>query len=352
MTKVLEMYSHAPLGANSTEYPSLVLLYTDAALRYCNFLFSIWSAMGWGPTAFLGMMTSSLPPAFKDKVTPAQRWRMTSISTISRSQVANVAAMAHGPWLMHLQPHDRIRVLSTLATVYSCLGFVRKEVYVLREVLSVVMDLIVSAREETREGLTSATSPGGTPGTTPGQISIREHEFGDGNESVVWLVRYVCAVYGIDLGVVRLLGKDPPPVTNGVDIEAKRKGDFGEDAEADEMGIAKPSPFGWAELQVGVVREAVAIAEALPGEPSTSQHNELCSQVSADYAAVVQFALSTLRTLYFHLTAQEQQLLYNTTLRALQVARRRGEELNIEFWSGRPVVSVEVTPYASAPLIQ
>jgi hypothetical protein len=102
---------------------------------------------------FLGMMSSDLPPAFKDKVTPAHRWRMTSMSTITRTQIANVAAMAHGPWLMHLQPHDRIRVLSALATVYSCLGFVRKEVYVLREVLSVVMDLIVSAREEMRDGI-------------------------------------------------------------------------------------------------------------------------------------------------------------------------------------------------------
>jgi trafficking protein particle complex subunit 9 len=283
MAKVLEMYSHAPLGANSTEYPSLVLLYTDAALRYCNFLFSIWSATGWGPMAFLGMMTSGLPPTFKDKVTPAHRWRMTSMTTITRTQIANVAAMAHGPWLVHLQPHDRIRVLSTLATIYSCLGFVRKEVYVLREVLSVVMDLIVSARDEMREGLTSAISPGGAPGTAPAQISVREHEFGDGNESIVRLVRHICAVYGIDLGAVKLLGKDPLPATNGVDGEEKREGDFDGDgdADADEMDITKPSRFGWAELQVGVVREAVAIAEALPGEIifRTISHADKFSQI-------------------------------------------------------------------------
>jgi len=190
------------------------------------------------------------------------------MSTITRTQIANVAAIAHGPWLMHLQPHDRIRVLSALATVYSCLGFVRKEVYVLREVLSVVMDLIVSAREEMREGLTSAISPGGSPGTAPAQISIREHEFGDGNESVVRLVRHICAVYGIDLGAVRLLRKVQPLLTNGMDgEEEKMEGDFDEDAE---MDIARPSPFGWAELQVVVVQEAVAIAEALPGKLSHS----------------------------------------------------------------------------------
>ena len=185
------------------------------------------------------------------------------MSTITRTQIANVAAMAHGPWLMHLQPHDRIRVLSALATIYSCLGFVRKEVYVLREVLSVVMDMIVSAREEMREGLNSAISPGGSPNTAAAQISIREHEFGDGNESVVRLVRYICAGYGIDLAAVRLLGKDQPSVTD--EGEERRERDLDEDVE---MDIAKPSPFGWAELQVGVVREAVAIAEALPGKLS------------------------------------------------------------------------------------
>lgn len=187
------------------------------------------------------------------------------MSTITRTQIANVAAMAHGPWLMHLQPHDRIRVLSALATVYSSLGFLRKEVYVLREVLSVVMDLIVSCREEMREGLTSAISPGTSPATATAQISIREYEFGDGNESVVRLVRYICAVYGVDLAAVKLLEKDQPSVTDELDAEERRESDLDEDVE---MDIARPSPFGWAELQVGVVREAVAIAEALPGELS------------------------------------------------------------------------------------
>jgi hypothetical protein len=165
----------------------------------------------------------------------------------------------------------------------------------------------------------------------------------------VRLVRHICAVYGIDLGAVRLLGKDPLPVTNDGRMRGEEGGDFGED---EEMDIAKPSPFGWAELQVGVVREAVAIAEALPGELSFSPAQEAILTISADYAAVAQFALSTLRTLYIHLTAQEQQHLYNTTLRALQVTRRRGEEPRVEFWSARPVVSVEVTPYASSSLIR
>jgi hypothetical protein len=56
-------------------------------------------------------------------------------------------------------------------------------------------------------------------------------------------------------------------VINGLDKDEKREGDFDvdADADADEMDIARPPRFGWAELQVGVVREAVATVEALPG---------------------------------------------------------------------------------------
>ena len=31
---------------------------------------------------------------------------------------------------------------------------------------------------------------------------------------------------------------------------------------------ALQEPFGWPELQIGIVREAIAVAEALPGKPS------------------------------------------------------------------------------------
>ncbi len=62
-------------------------------------------------------------------------------------------------------------------------------------------------------------------------------------------------------------------MANGMDVEEEKKeGGFDEDAE---MDIARPLPFGWAELQVGVVREAVAIAEALPGDLSFFQHKKL-----------------------------------------------------------------------------
>ena len=62
---------------------------------------------------------------------------------ITRSQIANTLSQTHGPWLL------------SIASIYDCLGFKRKEVYVLREVISCTMDLIVCGREEDEQILKS-----------------------------------------------------------------------------------------------------------------------------------------------------------------------------------------------------
>lgn len=178
---------------------------------------------------------------------------MSAITGISRGQISSVLAQAHGPYLLHLEPHDRICLLQYMATTYSCLGFHRKEVYVLRELLSTVMDLLVCGRDEVIKDarnmlMSSGTGLGiGEPG-----VAVREHERADGNESIIRLVKYICRVYGVDLESVRLVGPD-----------ARGEVEVGVDEEHVE-GLK--SRYGWDELQLGVVREAVAIAEALPGK--------------------------------------------------------------------------------------
>lgn len=177
---------------------------------------------------------------------------MSAITGISRGQIAGILAQAHGPFLLHLEPHDRIRLLQYMATIYSCLGFRRKEVYVLRELLSTVMDLLVCSRDEVaRSARPTLTTPGSALGTGEHGVAVREHEIVDGNEGIIRLVRYVCEVYGVDLEAVKLVGLVPQDeVEVGVD---------------EELLEGRKLRYGWDELQLGVVREAVAIVEALPG---------------------------------------------------------------------------------------
>lgn len=172
---------------------------------------------------------------------------------------------------MHLHPHDRLRFLEAMAATYSCLGLKRKEAFVLREVLAVIMDmLLLSAREAVTPGTSARTSvglglgvdmpsmngsgPGKRVSTVGGAVGVRAAVDEGGNESVLRLVRHVCDTYGVDLGKV---GISQPGATTSEETGLKGTEDESDDAVVD--------PFGWPELQLGVVREAVAIAEALPG---------------------------------------------------------------------------------------
>lgn len=215
------------------------------------------------------MLNTGLPATFSpDRPSPQTLYRMTALSSITRTSIATTLSQAHGPFLIHLQQPDQIRILSSLASLYSCLGFKRKEALVLREVQAAVMDLIVCARDENRssvgrESMSSNSSAGffdrerdsrNSAQSLAGALGVREIENVQGNASVVRLVKYIAEVYGVDISQVKVHEDEPVVAVTNEDASPPAK----------ESLLVTPR-FGWSELQVGVVREAIAIAEALPG---------------------------------------------------------------------------------------
>jgi hypothetical protein len=81
----------------------------------------------------------------------------SSISGVTRPQMAAVISQAHRPWLLHLGHRERITTLES----NSSLGYRRKEVYILREVVGCIMDLVVCAREQSEPGLSYGTTVNG-----------------------------------------------------------------------------------------------------------------------------------------------------------------------------------------------
>lgn len=61
-----------------------------------------------------------------------------------------------------------------------------------------------------------------------------------------------------------------------------------------------------------------------------------------DFLAVAQFALSSLKTLQAVLSPGDQYHLYSTATRALMTAHRRGDARVVEYWSGRPIISISI----------
>jgi trafficking protein particle complex subunit 9 len=245
-----------PLSESDQRYDLLAYLYTIAILRHGSLLFATWAAKGWGPLAFTALMhpgpSPYVPPTLShpDSHLPSNRDRLSAFSGVTCSQIAALISQAHGPWLLHLGHRERIIVLEGMAYIYSSLGYHRKEAYILREVVGCIMDLIVCARGE-NVSTPSETTVNGVESGGAGAVAIKKTEISTGNESVIKLIKYICEVHGIDSEAVAFVN----PATQD-------KGGVSQDCDPDDP---QEDPYGWPELQVGIIREALVVAEALPG---------------------------------------------------------------------------------------
>jgi hypothetical protein len=145
-------------------------------------------------------------------------------------------------------------ILESIAYLYSSLGYRRKEVYILREVVGCIMDLVVCARDQVETTFSSGTTINGLGSGDSGVVAVKGMERSTGNESVLKLVKYICEVHGVNLEAVMFVNA----VTDGIQKEEGVPQDTSSDDLLDD-------PYGWPELQIGIIREALSVAEALPG---------------------------------------------------------------------------------------
>ena len=209
------------------------------------------------------------------------------------------------------------------------------------------MDLVVCGREHYDDYRLSSAKPvvigQDAPTSAAGTLGIRESEPAEGNEGIVKLVKYICKIHGVDLGAVSVVDAGPGAILSRKSWTGDEKCDR-EVSPVPEDGIPK-EPIGWPELQIGIVREAIAVAEALPGVTVSYRFEFSLIVDCLDYAAVAQFCFSALKNLHPVMTATDQNQLYAGATRALATAKRRGDSRAIEYWTGTPIVTIELTPY-------
>lgn len=274
LSQAAAIYFKASVPSDTPQdYSLLALVYTSAVLRQTSLLFCVWSSKGWGALAFASMLQPGAT-SYWQKIISDNSWanleRLGVITGITRSQIASTVSQAHGPWLLHLGPQERLVVLQSMANIYSCMGYRRKEAYLLREVISCIMDLVVCGRDEhyqlRRSDVGSAGLVVRTGGlqngdeNTPsgnGSLAFRPNENMQGNQSVLRVLTHACKALGVDLESVKVAA--PPNAEEDVDPDIVP-------FEALLLADSLNKSFGWPELQVGVVREAIAVAEALPGQ--------------------------------------------------------------------------------------
>jgi len=325
-------------SAPSPTHPSLVgtgegllaYLYTGLCLRMSHFIFLIWAAGGWGSIALSAVMTHTIPRSFPlplsfndSRHASVRRSRQRVIGKLSsRSQVARHSVLSHaekalGPHHRALTKTEQLDLYVEMTWLARWLDLPRKEAYCSREVVNRVGVMIVEGREETRrqgdersnrskkpKEMTAAEAASvglglGMAVASSQAIASRRIESTEGNTGVMALFERACHVMGIEL-----LTTESP---NNDSSNAIR--------------------FGWPELQVEMMKEGIAVAEALPDHPS-----------------IIRLCTSALKNLHKYLNAQSQAHLTKMFPASLATIRRRGMDFpGVGWWlTGRTVLSMEI----------
>lgn len=315
---------HLNLSNVGTGEGLLAWLYASMCLRISRFVLMIFAAGGWGSIASSALVSNTLPRTFpallnnpNDPVKSRNR-RLNLVDLASRSEISRQTIFGHaqvaiGPFRRAMTAADQLAVFVEVVWIARWLELERKEASATREIVKLLAMAVVEGREEHRDQQTGAVmSPTEMPGSSVNQaVTIRRKESTDGNAGVMALIERVCAVFGIDL--LSFTDEQTEPV-----LQAAKE--------------LRPTHFGWPELQVEIMKEAIAVSEALP-----------------DHPAAVRLCVSTLHSLYAYLSPASQGHLSKLYPKALSTMRRRAIEFgSVPWWlPDRVVLSVEISSLAS-----
>lgn len=321
-------------GAVGTGEGLLAYLHTGLALRISHFLLIIWASGGWGSIALSALLAHALPRSFPGPLSTQaardpelRRRRNRNIrqlgikSLLSRHSIFDHAESALGPHHRAMTKPEQLALHVEVAWLARWLDLPRKEACVTREVVKRIAVMVVEAREESRRGPSTSHTKANTPtsafsdasvglglgmAVSSQAVAVRRKESTDGNAGVVALFERALTLMGVDM----------------LDIDS----DASSHLAVDAMESNNPR-FGWPELQVEMMKEGIAVAEALP-----------------DHLAVVRLCISALNGLHTYLNPPSQAHVAKMLPAALSVVRRRGMELGTLPWwiPGKVVMSIEL----------
>lgn len=305
----------------------LAYLHVNLTIRLAHFMLTIWAAGGWGSIALSCLMSHSLPRSFPPSpVSPEllnpvdRRKRRKELSSLGhRSQIPRHEVYAHvdlalGTYHQAMTKTERLALLVEAVWMARWLDLSRKEATVTRALAKQLASVIIDGKEESRrahasrhakevEAASASVGLGLGMSVSTTRVAVRRKDTTEGNDSIVQLTERVISTLGVDL----LSFSTPLPSPRSTQSTVKR--------------------YGWPELQVETIKEAIAISEVLP-----------------DHTNILRLAISALHHLYPFLPPPSQAGLARLLPQSLGVIRRRGIDLGVVPWwvPGKVVLSVEV----------
>lgn len=340
------------------------LIHAGASVQYARFLLAVWASAGWNGECFDQLVYGGVPPSLaEDRPTPTDYARFTSLSGVARHDIGAAASSALTHSVAALKASDHITLLSTLTGIFGCIGFSRREAYVLRRLQEVIVKLLEKAIKFTLRPPETVSLPlQCSPPTDEllGNMVVQTtiDAVGRGPEAVLVLAMQICETYGIHVEVeplsnipsTHILSKASeglrsayaspiPPSQEWTQSRLRHRSHPQQPATAppplSTIAIVTPlemhneAPFGWKEQQILLLKDAMSIAEML-----------------GDHVGMAFFAVVLLRDFFELLSADEQQDLMYGIRRTVQAARWQGAHtLAVKYWGPpEPLSDLQIVP--------
>ncbi|CAG8846749.1 27223_t:CDS:2, partial [Racocetra persica] len=162
-----------------------------------------------------------------------------------------------------------IHITTTLSTIFSIINLRRKHAFFLRQTALLILPLLAKPRS--------------------GYQSAQKQQTGS-DAGLLTCLKKVCDVYGVG---------------DAVDNE-----DFSAAVED-----VRPLTFGWPDLQIDILKDALIVSEALP-----------------DYPSIIRYTTRLLRKLFMYLPRDEQLRLSSSLPRVVGAGKKQGLDMEFKYW--------------------
>ncbi|KAG2221446.1 hypothetical protein INT45_005251 [Circinella minor] len=316
ISEVMQRYEtliqHYAKVSTTSSVPMPSLIYAETSIKMARFLLTIYANDGWSDKVLNLLIQGKLTDdTSADALIGPQRFMMIEDtvkhkeSGIPRHEISGWVTKAWTARLDDLSLVDQINIMTQMSSVLNAIGYHRKSAWLMYESVNRMLPLLIQSRA------TLASSRDQT-----------KKDYGKNDDGILQVLKRICEVYGLgernvhDGGALGALHGQEDGLNIQKDVE---------DGGVRGAVAKEQLRFGWPMLQIDILRQCIAIAEALP-----------------DYGAVLYYTTVLLKNLYQYISKDEQIRLATSIQRIVAMGKRVGQvESNVNYWGVNIVSNIE-----------
>ncbi|CAO3600653.1 unnamed protein product [Absidia cylindrospora] len=322
-TEVIDQYTALIQYYNKVHTTSTIplpgLVYAEACVKVSRLLLTVYVNKGWNDHVLALVVQGKISTSAEINDSPLPTTSTTATTTqgsssssnkpstsvsISRFEIAEWVMRTWSIQLNQLPLLDQINFMTQMSTVLSSIGYHRKAAWCMHESVHCMLPLLIQGRAalSNSQDLDSKGS------------SMDKH-------GVLQLLKRICDVYGI--GEHNVLDGG---ALNAIQQQQQQHDHDKRSQHSHGGGYYKENTrLGWATLQIDILRQCIAISEALP-----------------DYGSMLYYTTVLLKNLYQYIPKDEQIRLASFIQRTVSIGKRSGlVESNVNYWGVNIVTSIE-----------